>query len=203
MLETNLDLDQNNINLFFNIRYCLKVFKLFLMIINIAYFIGIVWMIFCQIVQRELQKMDIAEPEENFFDYFGIQDASNSRQILISMYFSFTSFSTVGFGDFHPRSNVERLFCSVVLVGGVIIFSYIMGDFIAMLESYKVLNGEIDDGDNLAMFFGMMKKYNKNVPIKQDLKERVEKYFEFRWAEDKLQAIDDEGEKGLLDQLPS
>jgi hypothetical protein len=174
LLENNLDLDQNKINLFFKIRYGLKVFKLFLMIINISYFTGIIWMIFCQNVQRELKKMDVIEPEENFFDYFGIEESSESRQVLISLYYSFTSLSTVGFGDFHPRSNVERLFCSVVLVGGVIVFSYIMGDFIAMLENYQILNGEIDDGDNLSMFFGMMKKYNKNVPIKQDLKLRIE-----------------------------
>ena len=50
-LENNLDIDQNRINFLFNIRYGLKIFKLFLMIINIAYFTGIIWMIFCQIVE--------------------------------------------------------------------------------------------------------------------------------------------------------
>ena len=81
---------------------------------------------------------------------------------------------------------MERLFCSVILVGGVIVFSYIMGEFISMLENYQVLNGEIDDGDNLAKFFGLMKRYNKNKHINKDLKERIEKYFEFRWKTDKL-----------------
>lgn len=46
-LLLNLDLDQNNINFMFNVRYGLNVFKLFLMIMNISYFIGIIWMIFC------------------------------------------------------------------------------------------------------------------------------------------------------------
>ena len=50
------------------------------MIINIAYFTGIIWMIFCQIVHTELQKLEGAEnPEENFYDYFGITEASNSK----------------------------------------------------------------------------------------------------------------------------
>ena len=78
-----------------------------------------------------------------------------------------------------------------------------MGEFISMLENYQVLNGEIDEGDNLAKFFGMMKKYNKNRHINQDLKQRIEEYFEFRWAADKLQAIDDDQEKDLLNQLPT
>jgi hypothetical protein len=46
-LLQNLDLDQNNIDFLFNVRYALKIFYLFLMIINVAYFIGTAWIIFC------------------------------------------------------------------------------------------------------------------------------------------------------------
>ena len=66
---------------------------------------------------------------------------------MISLYFSFTSLSTVGFGDFHPKSNLERLFCSAMLVFGVMIFSYIMGNFISMIDDYKMLKGDIEDND--------------------------------------------------------
>ena len=51
------------------------------------------------------------------------------------MYYSFTSLSTVGLGDLVPRSNVERLLCSFVLLFGVAIFSYIMGIFIEVIET--------------------------------------------------------------------
>jgi hypothetical protein len=44
-------------------------------------------------------------------------------------YFFFTSLATVGFGDFAPKSDLERLLMAVVLLIGVAIFSYIMGDF--------------------------------------------------------------------------
>jgi hypothetical protein len=47
-LIENLDLDQNNIDLLFRVKYLLKVFKLFLMIVNVAYFTGTFWMIACQ-----------------------------------------------------------------------------------------------------------------------------------------------------------
>ena len=46
-LLQNLDLDQNNIDFLFNVRYGLKISKLFLMIINVAYFTGVIWIIFC------------------------------------------------------------------------------------------------------------------------------------------------------------
>lgn len=97
------------------------------------------------------------------------------------MYFSFTSLSTVGFGDFHPKNNFERIFCAIMLVGGVMIFSYIMGNFIAMIDSYQLMIGDMDDGHNLSRFFGLIKKYNKGKDINVDLKNKIEEYFSFRW----------------------
>ena len=48
----------------------------------------------------------------------------------ISMtYFAFTSLSTVGFGDIRPYSDAERIFCAIILLIGVAIFSIIMGNF--------------------------------------------------------------------------
>jgi len=76
------------------------------------------------------------------------------------MYFAFTSLSTVGFGDFHPRSNQERLVTAMILLFGVATFSYCMGIFIGILGTYETLNAELDDGDNLSRFFGMLKHFN-------------------------------------------
>lgn len=96
---------------------------------------------------------------------------------MIAVYFSLTSLSTVGFGDYHPRANSERIFCAIILVLGVMIFSYVMGNFISMIESFKALNAEPDEGDELSKFFGLIKRYNNNKDINQNLKERLEEYF--------------------------
>jgi hypothetical protein len=48
--------------------------------------------------------------------------------VTIAMtYYSFTTMSTVGFGDFYPVSTYEQLTGAFVLLFGVSIFSYIMG----------------------------------------------------------------------------
>ena len=67
-------------------------------------------------------------------DVYELDKQSNLREILIVVYFSFTSLSTVGFGDLHPKSDAERLLCCFVLLFGVAIFSYIMGNFITILN---------------------------------------------------------------------
>ena len=68
------------------------------------------------------------EPE-NFISYNGLFDKSPNEITIIVTYYMFTSLSTVGFGDYHPRSDFERIFIAMVLLFGVAIFSYIMGNF--------------------------------------------------------------------------
>jgi hypothetical protein len=46
------------------------------------------------------------------------------------IYYAFTTLSTVGFGDFHPKNNTERLLTSMILLAGVAIFSYLTGNFL-------------------------------------------------------------------------
>lgn len=69
-------------------------------------------------------------------------------------------------------------------------------------ETVLSVSAGLDDGDNLAKFIGLIKKFNKNLPICQKLKLNIEKFFEYKWEYDKNQAIDDEEEKAILDQLP-
>lgn len=93
---------------------------------------------------------------EFFLEFFDVSEKSNTDQAIIAMYFSFTSLTTVGFGDYNPRSEFERIFCAIILLFGVAIFSYIMGNFKEVLEKFQSLNEDLDDGDNLTKFFGLL-----------------------------------------------
>jgi hypothetical protein len=62
----------------------------------------------------------------------------------------------VGFGDYNPRSDQERLFIAFGLLFGVAIFSLIMGNFIEMIGQIKESNAIDGDGDELARFFGVL-----------------------------------------------
>jgi len=42
--------------------------------------------------------------------------------------------STVGFGDFNPKSDAERIVCSVIMVAGVAIFGYVMNNFLEIID---------------------------------------------------------------------
>ena len=60
-------------------------------------------------------------------------ERSKASTFIVLLYFSFTSLSTVGLGDYVPKSNTERMVGAMTLLFGVMIFSLMMGNFIEIL----------------------------------------------------------------------
>jgi hypothetical protein len=118
------------------------------------------------------------------------------------MYFSFTSLSTVGFGDFHPLNSYERALTAIVLLFGVAVFSIVMGNFIEISDAFLSMNQEFDDGDKLSRFFGLLKKFNKGQSIQIEMKNRIEEFFDHRWRNDKNQSISTDADRDMVEQLP-
>jgi hypothetical protein len=81
------------------------------------------------------------------------------------MYWAYTTITSVGLGDFTPRSNSERLFTTLIILFGVSIKSYIMGRFIDIVHSYKLMHADNDDGDNLNLFLNTLRRFNQDKPI--------------------------------------
>ena len=46
---------------------------------------------------------------------------------VTSIYFTVTTVLTVGYGDISPFNNIEKFFCIILMVFGVISFSYSTG----------------------------------------------------------------------------
>jgi hypothetical protein len=110
---------------------------------------------------------------------------SEGLTILKCFYYAFTSLTTVGLGDFRPVSSAEQGLCGFMLFSGVLVFSYIMGEYINLLEQYKISNYEHDEGDHLKLFFGVLKHFNNNVEIDYKFQKAYEDYFSYRWVSDK------------------
>jgi len=82
--------------------------------------------------------IDLGDSEDRFITAYNLYYPKSDMMfsIIILQYFSFTSLTTVGFGDYNPKSNIERLFIAFSLLFGVAIFSYIIGKFFEILASY-------------------------------------------------------------------
>ena len=56
-----------------------------------------------------------------------------------------------------------------------------MGNFIDILSQFQSYQADLDDGDNLSKFFGVIKQFNGEKPLNKDLKKRIEDHFTYRW----------------------
>ena len=120
--------------------YVYKIVRLVIMAIIITYFIGCFWWYFCTITR------DDSPTYKGFLNHFELldPDVGKDRQLVISSYYALTTLSTVGYGDFYPISNRERMFAVLIMLGGVAFFSYIMGSFIEILSNYDSRDSNAD-----------------------------------------------------------
>lgn len=125
------------------------------------------WMIYCKIVEDLILDIDFKSDEgkklypDTFITKNGLQDILSVDATMTVLYFSFTTLSTVGFGDYVPRTDDERIIGILILVFGVAIFSIIMGSFVDILVQFKTFNEEFSD-ERLSTFFEIMKHFNNN-----------------------------------------
>jgi len=72
----------------------------------------------------------------------------------------FTSFTSVGLGDFHPLNDLERLMCSFFLMVGVLLVSIVMSLLIKIFETYFKYSEEPNEDEKLTVFLSTIKKFN-------------------------------------------
>ena len=62
------------------------------------------------------------------------EDPVDSRAVMVKMwYYALTTLSTIGYGDFLPKSSIEKMFVCLIMMSGVTVFSYIMGSLMKIL----------------------------------------------------------------------
>lgn len=77
--------------------------------------------------------MDDFDPE-TWVVRFGIQDSTRGRQYLASLYWSITTVLTVGYGDIHAGTNIERLISVLWMMIGVGFYSFTIGTLTSVLS---------------------------------------------------------------------
>jgi hypothetical protein len=142
------------------------------------------------------------EDGQAFIPYYGIQYKTKGEITIIHVYYAFTSLSTVGFGDYVPRSNIERAVGAFMLLMGVAVFSYIMGNFIEILDGYMKFNKDTEFGDELTRFFGLVQSFNGMDQMLKERSVRFESYFDYRWRNDKNIAFREKEDLDIYNQMP-
>jgi Trk-type K+ transport system membrane component len=66
-------------------------------------------------------------------------------QYVTSVYFTVTTVLTVGYGDIRAFSNFEKLFCMILMIFGVISFSYSTGALSTIIQSVDSRDAQLKE----------------------------------------------------------
>ena len=153
--------------------YSLRTMKLVFTILQFSYYTGLIWFIFCDIAKGQ-GWYTAALPA--FADKFGLTVMTSFDVAILTMYWAFTTLSTVGFGDYYPSSSFEKVACVPIFLGGVMVFSYIMGKFADIVQFSLSIDDDLEEGESLDKFIGLLNKFNGKT-VDHDFKMRLYNYF--------------------------
>lgn len=90
------------------------------LILLLSYLMGIFWYIIIK-VERDYR------PSYNiFWDEYKYQARSNMEVVCVNTYYLLTTLSTIGLGDYTPVNSMERCIITLVMFGGIMMFSYLL-----------------------------------------------------------------------------
>ena len=123
---------EENITMQYVMLYVYKIVRLIVLAVVITYFIGCAWWGLCTQFDKEVKGPSFEHYNKESF-YAENDKKNHVKALIVSCYFALATLSTVGYGDFYPISNIERIIAVIIMLGGVAFFSYIMGNFIEIL----------------------------------------------------------------------
>lgn len=161
-----------------------RVIKLFFQVAFVAHLVSCFWY-YVSLVTSE-------GGQGTWWHDAGLQEAPTGTLYLSSMYFTFTTFSTTGYGDItpHDESAAELIFAIAMMLAGAAVFGYVVGAVASLV-------GRIDAAANRAKErMDEVNAYLREKRVARDTRLRVRKHYEY--VLERKSAFD---EAGMLSEL--
>jgi len=106
-----------------------------LLLLFLSFYSGLFWYVisYSQILTEGIGS-------ETFLEEFDLLEIDNVKRTISLMYFAFTTLSTVGLGDYHPISNLERVTCAFLMLFGVMITTFVIEQYSKMVKEIRDFN---------------------------------------------------------------
>ena len=118
-----------------------------------------------------IQKLESDEP--NTWIYVnGFQDLTDGELYIRAFYFTVTTITTVGFGDISPGTDSEMIFGVVVMICGVIAFSYATGSLSSLLQNLDNSTEKLNEKINVLN--DIREHYNIGPVLYEELRQAIQ-----------------------------
>ena len=68
---------------------------------------------------------------------------------MVSFYWATTTITTVGYGDISGTTDIERIFCTIIMLFGVIAFSFANGSLTSIIQNIDSNNALFEQEINM------------------------------------------------------
>ena len=82
-----------------------------------------------------------------FISHYDFYHKEDHVKFITMLYYTMTTLATIGFGDYHPKADEERMFSVIIFFVGVSITLYLMVCFIQIIMKFQQLYVDFDEGD--------------------------------------------------------
>jgi|APSaa5957512535_1039671.scaffolds.fasta_scaffold280404_1 hypothetical protein len=148
------------------VMYAFKITRLFLLAVIITYFCGCIWYLIIDSSQKNKE-------QDTFFYKFKMGDRSVGEKIVICWYYSMTTLTTVGYGDYYPMSNTEIFVAVCYMLCGVVFFSYIMSSVIEIINNQQKKMSLEDKSQGLRNWLTLLSRFTNKKPLPKSLYNRI------------------------------
>ena len=108
---------------------------------------------------------------------YGVLDSDLYTKYLASIYWAFSTLTTVGFGDVSANTNIERIFSVIVMVMGVSWYAFIISSISSIVHLFDRRNAKIQRNTGLVL------QFMRETKVPRDLRRRILFYVQYAFED--------------------
>ena len=129
----------HRLNEIFQLGAGFEKLSFFIMVfLMLSHFMACFWIFTADLSIDDMEQSEIMG-ETNWILQGGYEGFSTSELYIVSLYYTVTTISTVGYGDISGNNNTERIICIFLMITGVFFFSFSSGSLTNIIQNYEIM----------------------------------------------------------------
>ncbi|MCI4383919.1 hypothetical protein PGIGA_G00032360 [Pangasianodon gigas] len=156
------------------------LFLLMCTFVLIAHWLACIWYAIGHVERPYMKTGWLDNLADQLGKYYNDSDANSGPSIkdmyVTALYFTFSSLTSVGFGNVSPNTNSEKIFSICVMLIGSLMYASIFGNVSAIIQ--RLYSGTTRYHTQLLR----VKEFIRFHQIPPGLRQRLEEYFQHAWS---------------------